>query len=86
MNKYPGVTVSAQFVGSSAGVEAVLGQNADIGNSSRNLKDEEKANGAVALADEGRRRRCHPDCYINRNDRQKVVTDIDLCKFYIDFT
>ncbi len=47
MNKYPGVTVSAQFVGSSAGVEAVLGQNADIGNSSRNLKDEEKENGAV---------------------------------------
>lgn len=47
MNKYPGVTVSAQFVGSSAGVEAVLDQTADIGNSSRNLKDEEKANGAV---------------------------------------
>lgn len=47
MDKYPGVTVSAQFVGSSAGVEAVLGGTADIGNSSRNLKDEEKNNGAV---------------------------------------
>lgn len=47
MNKYPGVTLSAQFVGSSAGVEAVLGGTADIGNSSRNLKDEEKQNGAV---------------------------------------
>lgn len=47
MEKYPGVTVSAQFVGSSAGIEAVLGGTADIGNSSRNLKDEEKGNGAV---------------------------------------
>lgn len=47
MEKYPAVTVSAQFVGSSAGIEAVLSQTADIGNSSRSLKDEEKENGAV---------------------------------------
>lgn len=47
MEKYPNVTVSAEFVGSSAGVEAVLSGNADIGNSSRNLKEEEKANGAI---------------------------------------
>lgn len=47
MEKYPGVTVSAEFVGSSAGVEAVLGGTADIGNSSRNLKDAEKEAGAV---------------------------------------
>lgn len=47
MNSNPGVTVSAEFVGSSAGIEAVLGGTADIGNSSRNLKDEEKQNGAV---------------------------------------
>ena len=47
MEKNPGVTVSAEFVGSSAGIEAVLNQTADIGNSSRNLKDEEKQNGAV---------------------------------------
>lgn len=45
--KYPDVTVSAEFVGSSAGVEAVLAGSADIGNSSRNLKEEEKTNGAV---------------------------------------
>lgn len=47
MEKYPDVTVGAEFVGSSAGVEAVLGGTADIGNSSRNLKDAEKEAGAV---------------------------------------
>lgn len=47
MEKYPSVTVTAEFVGSSAGVEAALSGSADIGNSSRNLKDEEKQNGAV---------------------------------------
>lgn len=47
MAEYPGVTVNAEFVGSSAGVEAVNNGTADIGNSSRNLKDEEKAAGAV---------------------------------------
>lgn len=45
MQKYPKVTVTAEFVGSGAGVEAVNNGTADIGNSSRNLKDEEKANG-----------------------------------------
>ena len=47
MEKYPDVTVTAEFVGSGAGIEAVNAGTADIGNSSRNLKDEEKANGAV---------------------------------------
>lgn len=45
MEKYPGVTVQAEFIGSGAGVEAVANGSADIGNSSRNLKDEEKAGG-----------------------------------------
>lgn len=45
MQKYPNVTVTAEFVGSGAGVEAVGNGTADIGNSSRNLKDEEKAKG-----------------------------------------
>lgn len=47
MVKYPNVTVTAEFVGSSAGVEAVGDGVADIGNSSRNLKDEEKSKGVV---------------------------------------
>lgn len=47
MEKYPNVTVNAEFTGSSAGVEALLAGSVDIGNSSRNLKDEEKSGGAV---------------------------------------
>lgn len=47
MEKYPNVMVSAEFIGSGAGVEAVNNGTASIGNSSRNLKDEEKAAGAV---------------------------------------
>lgn len=47
MAKYPGVTVTAEFTGSGAGIEAVLAGSVDIGNSSRNLKDEEKNGGAV---------------------------------------
>lgn len=43
----PDVTVTAEFVGSSAGVEQMLGGIVDIGNSSRNLKDAEKEKGAV---------------------------------------
>lgn len=47
MEKYPDVTVTAEFVGSGAGIEAVSNGTADIGNSSRSLKDEEKAAGVV---------------------------------------
>ena len=43
MEEYPDVTVTAEFVGSGAGIEAVTNGTADIGNSSRSLKDEEKA-------------------------------------------
>ena len=45
MEKYPKVTVTAEFVGSGAGVEAAANGTADIGNASRNLKDEDKAKG-----------------------------------------
>ena len=47
MEEYPDVTVTAEFVGSGAGVEAVTNGTADIGNSSRSLKDEEKPAGVV---------------------------------------
>lgn len=47
MAKYPKVTVTAEFVGSGAGVEAAANGTADIGNSSRNLTDEEKAKGVA---------------------------------------
>lgn len=47
MEKYPNVTVTAEFTGSSAGIESVLAGSVDIGNSSRNLKEDEKSAGAV---------------------------------------
>lgn len=42
---YPNLVLEPQFTGSSAGLEAVLAGTADIGNSSRGLKEEEKSKG-----------------------------------------
>lgn len=47
MEEHPDVTVTAEFVGSGVGIEAVTNGTTDIGNSSRSLKDEEKAAGVV---------------------------------------
>lgn len=47
MNEYSGITVTAEFTGSGAGIESVTAGKVDIGNSSRSLSDEEKANGIV---------------------------------------
>lgn len=47
MIKYPGVTVTVEFTGSSAGIQSVLSGSVDICNSSRNLTETEKASGAV---------------------------------------
>ena len=54
MEKYPNVTVTAEFTGSSAGIESVLAGSVDIGNSSRNLKDDENIvaiDGIAVVAD-----------------------------------
>ena len=45
MEKNPDVTVTVEFTGSGAGIEAVSAKTVDIGNASRNLKEEEKAKG-----------------------------------------
>ena len=47
MAAYPGVTVTAEFTGSGAGIEAVTAGSVDIGNASRNLTDDEKAAGIM---------------------------------------
>ncbi|MCR5665201.1 MAG: phosphate ABC transporter substrate-binding protein [Eubacterium sp.] len=47
MAKYPGVTVTVEYTGSSAGIESLAAGSADIGDASRNLEEEEIANGAV---------------------------------------
>lgn len=48
MEKYPDVNVTVEFVGSGAGILSVLSGTTDIGNSSRELKQEEKDKGAAA--------------------------------------
>ena len=78
MAKYPGVTVTAEFTGSSAGIEAVTAGSVDIGNSSRHLKDEELSGGAVenVVAIDG---------IAVIEDKENTVTDIkaeDLAKIY----
>lgn len=45
MAENPKVSVTAEFIGSSAGIEAVTSGSANIGNSSRALKDSEKSAG-----------------------------------------
>lgn len=47
MSRYPQATVTAEFTGSSAGIEAVLAGRVDIGNSSRRLHPAEQAAGGV---------------------------------------
>ncbi len=43
----PNITMTAEYVGSGAGIEQVIAGSVDIGNSSRNLKDAEMESGAV---------------------------------------
>ena len=47
MEKYDGVTVTAEFTGSSAGLESLAAGSVDIGNASRALSDSEISGGAV---------------------------------------
>ena len=47
MEKYPEITVTAEYTGSGAGIESLNAGSVDIGNASRNLKDGEKESGAV---------------------------------------
>ena len=47
MEKHPGVTVTAEYTGSSSGVESLLQGSVNIGNASRRLKEGEKKKGAV---------------------------------------
>ncbi|MDD3026546.1 MAG: phosphate ABC transporter substrate-binding protein [Erysipelotrichaceae bacterium] len=44
---YPNISLEAQFTGSSSGIKALIAGTADIGDASRNLKDDEIASGAV---------------------------------------
>ncbi|MCR4842692.1 MAG: phosphate ABC transporter substrate-binding protein [Eubacterium sp.] len=47
MQKYPGVTVTVEYTGSSAGIESLIQGSVDIGDASRSLEDGETESGAV---------------------------------------
>ena len=78
MAKYPDVTVTTEFTGSSAGLESLAAGSVDIGNASRSLSDDEKAGGAVenVVAIDG---------IAVVTDLENTVTDVtseDLAKIY----
>ena len=72
------VTVTAEFVGSSAGIESLLGDQCDIGNASRQLKDSEKEAGAVenVVAIDG------IAVIVNNQDAVENLTKDQLAKIY----
>lgn len=78
MEKNPGVTVTVEYTGSGAGLESLAAGSVDIGNTSRGLKDEEKASGAVEniVAIDGIAVITNKSCSI------KDVTSKDLAKIY----
>ena len=47
MEKYPNVAATAEFTGSSAGIESLAAGSVDIGDASRALSDDEKGQGIV---------------------------------------
>lgn len=47
MEKYPSVSATAEFTGSSAGIESLTAGSVDIGDASRALSDDEKGQGIV---------------------------------------
>ena len=47
MEKYPNVSATAEFTGSSAGIESLAAGSLDIGDASRALSDDEKGQGIV---------------------------------------
>lgn len=78
MEKYPNVSVTGEYTGSSAGLESLAAGSVDIGDASRALSDEEKATGAVEniVAIDG---------IATITDTANTVTDItseDLAKIY----
>lgn len=78
MRANPGVTVNVEFTGSGTGIQAAIDGTADIGNSSRNLKDEEIAKGLVEniIAIDG------IAVIIDKNNQVVDITSEELAKIY----
>lgn len=79
MNDNPDVTVTAEFIGSSAGIESVSNGSVDIGNASRELKDSELSQGLEAnvVAIDG------IAVIVNKSCNMDTISKDDLCKVYI---
>ncbi len=78
MEKYPNVTVDVQYSGSGTGIANLIAGSVDIGNSSRSLKDEETAEGAVenVIAIDG------IAVIVNTANTLTNITSEDLAKVY----
>ena len=78
MEKYPNVTVTAEFTGSSAGIESLEAGSVDIGNASRALSDDEKKAGIVenVVAIDG------IGVITDKDNKVKNVSADDLKKIY----
>lgn len=78
MEANPGVTVTVEYTGSGAGIEALSSGSIDIGNASRGLKDDEKSNGCVEniVAIDG------IAVITDKDNRVTDVTSKDLAKIY----
>lgn len=78
MNDNPDVTVTAEFIGSSAGIESVSNGSVDIGNASRELKDSELSQGLEAnvVAIDG------IAVIVNKSCNMDSISKDDLCKVY----
>lgn len=78
MAKNTSVTVTTEFVGSSAGIESLLSGKCNIGNASRELKDSETSAGAVenVVAIDG------IAVVVNNQDAVENLTKEQLAKIY----
>lgn len=78
METNPGITVQAEFNGSSAGVEQMLAGTVEIGNASRNLKESEISKGAAEniVAIDG------IAVIVDTSNKIKNISTEDLVKIY----
>lgn len=76
--KYPNLSLEPQFTGSGTGIQSAIDGTADIGNSSRALKDEEKKAGLVEniVAIDG------IAVVVDKNNKVKNLTKEQLVKIY----
>lgn len=76
--KYPNVTVTTEYTGSGAGIESLTAGQVDIGDASRKLHDDEKANGIVEniVAIDG------IAVIVDKDNTVKDIKKDDLAKIY----